>query len=264
MPLARIEGRELHYEDTGGAGPALLLLHGYPLCAAMWRRQLEALGTRARVIAPDLPGFGASQSPADPLSWRIRDYADAAKGLLDSLGIERAVVGGLSMGGYVAFSLFRRHRGAVRALILADTRPGADSQEDIAARTSAQEEIRVRGTAALKERLLTNLLAPKNIGDPLFWSRALELMDHEDNGYLAALEAMKHRPDSTPDLGHIDVPTLIVVGAEDRLTSPAVSRAMQGAIPGARLAVIPGAGHLSNLEEPEAFNEALASFLDGL
>lgn len=264
MPEIRVAGRRLRYEDTGGDAPAVLLLHGFPLSSAMWAPQLQALGDRHRLIAPDLPGFGGSDSPADPDAWRMGDYGDAAKALLDFLGIASAVVVGHSMGGYVAFSLIRRYPDRVRALVLQDTRAGADSQETFATREEQQREVRAAGTAALRPRLLQKLLAPKNFGDPSLESSVLSLMDHPVSGYVAALEAMKHRPDSTPTLSRIRVPTLVVVGAEDVLTPPSVARAMQAAIPGARLAEVPGAGHLANLEEPEGFNEALASFLAGL
>ncbi|HWV39744.1 MAG TPA: alpha/beta fold hydrolase [Vulgatibacter sp.] len=264
MPEIRVEGRRLRYEDTGGEGPAVLLLHGFPLSSAMWEPQLEALGDRFRLIAPDQPGFGGSNSPADPEAWRIGDYGDTACALLDALGIDRAVVVGHSMGGYVAFSMLRRHADRIRALVLLDTRPGADSRETFAAREEQQEEVRTQGIAALKPRLLQKLLAPKTLGDTALERSVLSLMDHPVAGYVAALEAMKRRPDSTPELSHIRVPTLVVVGAEDVLTPPSVARAMQAAIPGALLAEVPGAGHLANLEEPGGFNEALASFLAAL
>ncbi|HEY0838918.1 MAG TPA: alpha/beta fold hydrolase [Vulgatibacter sp.] len=264
MPAIRLEGRTLKYEDTGGDGPAVLLLHGFPLSSAMWAPQLEALGDRFRLIAPDLPGFGGSDPPPDPGAWRIGDYAGAASALLDSLGLESAAVVGHSMGGYVAFSLLRRHARRVGALVLEDTRPGADSRDVFASREEQQHEVRTSGIEALKQRLLQKLLAPKNLGDPVLERTVLSLMDHPASGYLAALEAMKHRPDSTPELSRIEVPTLVVVGAEDVLTPPSVARAMHAAIPGARLAELPSAGHLSNLEEPAAFNEALASFLGSL
>ncbi len=264
MPVAVIEGRELYYEDSGGDGRAVLLLHGFPLESAMWAPQIEALGGEYRIIAPDLPGFGRSAPPQDPMTWRLSGYADAAKGLLDRLGIERVVLGGFSMGGYAAFSFLRRHPGVAEALVLVDTRSGADSLEAKEARTTQQEEVQATGIEALAERLLAGLLAPKNLGDPLLCRRVRALMEQPASGYVAALEAMKRRHDVTPELGRIELPTLVVVGAEDQLTPPPVVRAMAEAIPGARLVEIPGAGHLSNFEEPAAFNEALASFLGGL
>lgn len=264
MPAIRVEGRTLRYEDTGGEGPAVLLLHGFPLSSAMWAPQLEALGEGLRLIAPDLPGFGGSEPPVDPEAWRIGDYAKAVCGLLDALELPNAVVVGHSMGGYVAFTLMRRHSQRVRALVLEDTRPGADSREVYASREEQQQEVRTAGIEALKPRLMQRLLAPKNLGDPILERTVLSLMDHPASGYLAALEAMKHRPDSTPELARIAVPTLVVVGAEDVLTPPSIARAMHAAIPGAALVELPGAGHLANLEEPAAFNEALVSFCAGL
>lgn len=264
MALVRVGGRELHYEDTGGDGLPVLLLHGFPHRASLWRPQLVGLGGRFRLIAPDLPGFGGSEPPADPQTWRIGDYADVADGLLAALGLEKAVVAGISMGGYVALSMMRRHPERVRALILVDTLPGADSIETREAREAQQREVLELGIDELAGRLLLRLLAPKNLADPALKHEVLKLMEHPAEAYVAGLEAMKRRPDSTPELGRIQVPTLIVVGEEDVIAPPAVARAMEAAIPGARLVVLRGAGHLSNLEEPAAFNEALASFLEGL
>jgi len=264
MPVARVGGRELRYEDTGGEGPPLLLLHGFPLRASLWAPQIEALGDRYRIVAPDLPGFGGSQPPEDPDNWRMGEYAAVAAGLLDHLGIEEAVVGGISMGGYIAFSMMRRHRERIRALVLVDTAPGADSQETREIRERQQQEVRETGSRPLAEKLVVRLLAPKNLADPALRAAVLALMDHPAEAYVSALEAMKRRRDSTPDLSRIDVPTLIVVGEEDVITPPSVAAAMERAIPGARRVVLPGVGHLTNFEAPLAFNEALASFMDGL
>lgn len=261
MPSERIGGRELHYEDSGGDGIPLVLLHGFPLRGALWDPQVEALGGRFRIIVPDLPGFGRSEGPEEPERWRVGAYAEVVVELLDRLEIEEAVVGGLSMGGYVAFSLLRRYPTRVLGLVLADTQPGADSIEARRTREAQQEQVRAEGIAALRETLYQRLLAPKNLGDPMLREKVLGLMEHPPAAYLAALEAMKHRPDSTPELSRIQAPTLIVVGEDDVITPPAIAKAMERSIPGARLVVLEGAGHLSNLEEPAAFNEALATFL---
>lgn len=264
MPEAKIGGRRLSYEDSGGEGTPILLLHGFPHGAALWESQFAGLGGRFRIIAPDLPGFGGSEPPPDPMSWRIQHYADAAFGLLDELGVEKAVVGGISMGGYVAFSMLRRRPERIQALVLVDTAPGADSEETRDVRTEQQKEAREKGIEELSERLLLRLLSAKHLADPELRKRVKGLMAHPPPSYVAALEAMKHRPDSTPELGRIKLPCLIVVGEEDVITPPRVAQAMQRAIPGSRLVVLPGAGHLSNVEDPEGFNQALSDFVAGL
>lgn len=264
MPIAKAGRFELHYRDSGGSGPPLVFLHGFPLSGSMWAPQIEGLGSRWRVLAPDLPGFGGSPLPGEPSAWRMDDYAEAVRAFLSHLGLERAVVVGLSMGGYVAFSLLRQAPSTVSALVLVDTRAEADSEEARRGREAQQEEVRASGTDALARRLVERILAPSRLEDEEMVEEVLSLMKQPAEGYLAALEAMKRRPDSTPDLGRIQVPTLVVVGEEDVLTPPPLARAMAEAIPGARLAVLPGAGHLANLEDVGAFHDALTPFLEEL
>lgn len=264
MPTLAYEGRSLFYRDNGGQGPALLLFHAFPLDSRMWQQQLDDLKGSHRVIAADSSGFGASSVPGDPASYSVDRWADEGRAILRSLGIERAVVGGCSMGGYVSLAFLRRHREAAAGLVLVDTRADADAQEVRATRKEQQQEVLAQGTAALRERLFARLLSEKNLlGGPIA-AQVRSLLDQPAAGIVGALEAMQKRPDSTPWLSSIDIPTLVIVGEEDGLTPPSIAEGMARSIPGAGLVTLPRAGHLANLEEPEAFHRALRSFLEGV
>jgi pimeloyl-ACP methyl ester carboxylesterase len=265
MPTATVNGTRISYTDTGGGGTSVLLLHAFPLHAGMWQPQLDALGDRFRLIAPDLKGFGGSDAPDDAAGYSMDGYADDVKGLLDELGIDKAVVTGLSMGGYIAFAFLRRHRDAIAALVLADTRAEADPPEGKEKRTTQQVQVREQGTAALIEGMAGALLSDVTRGrQPEVVARAKELMDNPPAGFIGALEAMKNRPDSTGDLAGIAVPTLVIVGENDGVTPPEASRKMHEHVGGSRLVVLPGAGHLSNLESSEAFTNTVQGFLTEL
>jgi 3-oxoadipate enol-lactonase len=174
------------------------------------------------------------------------------------------VLGGLSMGGYVSFAFLRQYRERVAGLILADTRPGADTPQVYERRTDQQDQVARIGTAALIETLIEGLLCDETRAQRSeLVERVRGLMANPAAGYIGALEAMKHRPDSTAELAAISVPTLVLVGEEDGPSPPDVVRDMQERIPGAQLAVLPRAGHLSNLEAAEEFNAAVAAFLSG-
>lgn len=268
MPEANLHDGELrlHYLDTGAAhappGDPVLLVHAFPLSSRMWEPQIEALGARRRLLAPDLKGFGASDAPEDGSAYSVEAYADELVGLLDRLAVARAAVVGLSMGGYIAFSMVRRHRSRVSALVLADTRAEADPPERVEARTKQQEQIARGELLEVQNGLIGALLAPATLQKkPDVVERVRTLMDNPPAGYIGALEALKRRPDSTGDLASIDVPTLVIVGEDDELTPPQAARKMHEHIGGSRLVVIPEAGHLANLESPEAFNGALAESL---
>ncbi len=255
----------LSYQDTGVDGPALLLVHGFPLSSEMWRPQLDALGGRRRIVAPDLPGFAGSEPAPDPLGVTMDYYADALAELLVDLGIDSVALGGLSMGGYVALAFWRRHPAAVDALILADSRAEADGPEAIAKRSAQQKQIRTGGIEDLIPQLLDGLLgATTKDQRPEVKEIVRGLMAHPAEGYIGALEAMKNRPDSTGDLPGITVPTLLVVGDQDNLTPVELTRYMHQHIAGSQMVVIPEAGHLSNLEAPEAFTAAVSGFLGEL
>jgi len=228
----------------------------------MWEGQLGLADRGWRVIAPQLRGFDGGAS--DPPAASMDDYAGDVIDLLDALHIKTAVIGGLSMGGYVAFALLRLAARYVHGLILADTRPQADAPAAVEARRALLQIVRDHGASAVADQML-----PKLLGETTQHTRP-EIVDQVRSLVLAsstdaiggAIHALMTRPDSTPLLGSIHVPTLIIVGDQDVLTPRPLSEEMHRAIPGSELVVIPGAGHLTNLEEPAAFTDALAHFLD--
>lgn len=243
----------------------LLCIHGFPLNSAMWEPQVEDLGSYVRVIAPDLRGHG--RSDPTPGAYPMSLLAEDCLGLLDYLGIEGPVVlCGLSMGGYVAFEFFRRYPERVAGLILAATRAEADSPEGQAARDAAIAKAQTEGVTAVAAAMLPKLLAPQTYDeDPELVEFVEEMMaDTSLEGVVGALQGMKERPDSTPTLAEIDVPTLIIHGADDQLIPVAAAQAMQKAIAGSELVVIPDAGHLPNLEQIDQFSDAVIDFLETL
>jgi 3-oxoadipate enol-lactonase len=257
MKIATINGIDTAYRDEG-AGQPILFIHAFPLHSAIWEHQIAAFSPHHRLIAPDLRGLGATARGSGAAS--LDQYADDLAALLDHLGIENATVAGLSMGGYISFALWRRHRERVAALILADTRAGADSEEGKLSREKNAKLAEEQGPGAIADQMLPKLLSPK--APAALRDQVRGIIESNDRaGIAAALRAMAARPDSTPLLATIDVPTLVIVGAEDALTPPSEAEAMFDAIPGCRLAELPAAGHLSNMEAPEAFNAAVAEFL---
>jgi 3-oxoadipate enol-lactonase len=259
--IATVNGIRMAYHDRGrGRETVLLLIHGFPLDSRLWDAQVAGLASGVRVLAPDLRGSGRSDAP--PGSYSVDQHADDLASLLDSLGIRRAVVGGLSMGGYIAFAMWRRYPERVQALILADTRAEPDSPQARANRDASAVRVREIGPAAFAEEMLPRIMAPASVQNPRVRNRALRMMAEQTaGGLIGALAALRDRPDSRSLLPGITVPALVIVGREDILTPPADARAMAGAIPGAQVVEVPGAGHLSPLENPRAFNAALRKFL---
>ncbi len=255
MQTTTINDIRMAYRDEGGGEP-LLLVHGFPLSSAMWEPQIAALASSRRVIAPDLRGLGATELGDAEVS--MDQYADDLAALLDRLGLERVTLIGLSMGGYISFAFLRRHYERVAALVLADTRPQPDTEEGRQGRHKNAQLAEEQGPGAIADVMLPKLFAPsapQALRDET--RRIIEANDRR--GIAAALRAMAARPDSTPLLPTIAVPTLIIVGAEDALTPPDDSRSMRDAIPNSRLTEIRNAGHMSNLEQPNAFNAAIES-----
>ena len=255
-------GIEIAYDDVGSGTP-VVFLHGFPHNRTLWAPQVNALVDRARCIATDLRGCGETTA-APPYS--MDQYADDVAALMDALRVERAVIAGLSMGGYAAFAFWRRHRERVRALVLADTRAGADSDEGRVKRREMITLARERGSSAVADAMITGMVGKSTrekspeIVDVVYRMLIAAPVD----GVIGALEAMMTRPDSTPTLGSIDAPVLIVVGEEDALTPVKESQFMHDAVHGSRLEVLSGAGHVSNLERPAAFNHVLSEFLSSL
>ena len=257
--ISVINGIECGYDDIG-TGLPVLFAHAFPLNRTMWAPQVSALVERCRCICPDFRGFGetAAQEP-----YTMAQYADDLAALLDQLRIDQVVLVGCSMGGYVAFAFWSRHPARVRALVLADTRPGADTDEGRGLRRQLIKLARAEGATAV-----ANLQVAKLVGkttrekQPDTFDGVHRVMAQaKPDAIVGALEAMMSRPDSTPLLATITVPTLIVVGEEDVLTPVAESRAMHSQIPGSRLEIVASAGHLANMERPAAFNHVLTEFL---
>jgi pimeloyl-ACP methyl ester carboxylesterase len=263
MNHARIAGGDVRYEAQG-SGPALLFLHAFPLGLAMWDAQASGLADVARVVRFDDRGFGGSSLGDGALT--MDRIADDAAGLLDHLGVDQAVVAGCSMGGYASFALWRRHPDRVRALILQDTRPGVDPPEARAARATLANKVLAEGSGAAADAFLPRLLGASTQRDrpDLVASVRALILGNRPRGIADALLGLSARADSNATMATIRVPTLVVCGEEDVITPPAESEAMARAIPGARLALIPGAGHLANLENPAAYDAAVRGFLASL
>ena len=246
-----------------GSGPAVVFLHGFPHDRALWRHQVAALCDSHRCIAPDLPGFGSSAPSSEP---GVDAYADAVIALLDHLGVARAVVAGLSMGGYVAFAIWRRHPERVRALILCDTKAGADTDDVRAKRRDMIALAERDGAAALAAAQGEGMLGKSTrASQPAVVGEVRAMMERQPVvGITGALTALMNRPDSTATLAEITVPVLILVGDEDTLTPPREAVAMHRAIRTSTLVEIAHAGHATALEQPAAVNAALRTFLDTL
>jgi 3-oxoadipate enol-lactonase len=240
---------------------ALVLLHAFPLNARMWEGQLALADEGWRVIAPQLRGFDGGD--ADPPATSIDDYAGDVVDLLDALHIEEAVFGGLSMGGYIAFAIYRHAPRYFQGLILADTKSQADTPDGVAGRKRMLQLVEEQGPSAVADEMLPKLLGEttrRTRPDVVERGRALA-MSSSTSAIAGALRALMTRPDSTPLLQTLHMPALVIVGAEDILTPPSAAQELHRGIAGSELVEIPGAGHLSNLEQPTLFQAALARFL---
>jgi 3-oxoadipate enol-lactonase len=260
--IATVDGAGVGYDDIG-AGMPIVFLHAFPLDRTMWAPQTSALAAHYRCVTIDTRGFG--ESAATP-PFTVDRYADDVAAVLDAASIDCAVIVGLSMGGYVALALWRRHTDRVRALVLADTRAGADTPDARARRRDLIELARAAGPQAVAERQLVGLLGKttrERRPDVVFTARGV-MMRARTDGIVGALEALLARPDSTPTLATVTVPTLVVVGEEDVVTPVKEARVLHAAIPGSRLEVLADAGHLSSVERPSAFNTVVSEFLIAL
>ncbi len=263
MPMINLpqRGFAMAYAQAGQGQP-LLFVHGYPLTRRMWEPQLAGLANVARVLAPDLRGHGESQAVPGPYSVDL--FADDLAAFLDALDIrQKVVLCGLSMGGYIAFAFYRKYASRLAGLILTATRAIPDTPQGRQARDQAMEQARQQGAAAIVDAMLPKLLSPAGFQSrPELVAQARQAMASSTvASILGDLAALKERPDSTPTLAQIAVPTLLLPGAEDQIIPLAEAQAMAAAIHGAWLQAIPGAGHLPNLENPAAFNAAVRDFL---
>jgi 3-oxoadipate enol-lactonase len=239
----------------------VIFLHGYTLNRRLWEPQLEVVREAGWTpIALNLPGFGGAPALQDTT---MAAFAEYVRQVLLAIGATRAAVVGLSMGGYVAFRLFEQHPDLVRALVLADTQARPDTSEQAQARLENAEKVEAEGYAGLVDGLLERYLHQDASPSAKDQTRFM-ILENSQFGGAAANRAMSIRPDSRPLLPNIGVPTLIIVGAQDAVTPLEQAQAMLEAIPGAKLEVIENAGHISNLEQPEAFNKALLEFIQKL
>ena len=242
----------------------MVLLHAFPLDSEMWISQIQAFAGRFRVLAPDVPGFGASPESADLTIDRI---ATSVRGLLDALKIgDQIVLGGLSMGGYAALAFSRLFPERLRAMILADTKADPDDEAARAGRDKMIELVQKEGTRPVVEQLLPKLLgACTQREKPEVVQRVREIASRQTPaGVASALKALRDRPDARPSLAKIAVPTLVIVGEEDVVTPPAKATELRAGIANSKLVTIPKVGHLTNLEDNDAFNSAVAAFLNDL
>jgi 3-oxoadipate enol-lactonase len=240
-----------------GAGPPVLLVHGYPLDGAMWSGVARLLSERFRVFKLDLPGRGATPAVEDP---SVDRYADFLETVLREVG-EPAGLAGFSMGGYVALALMKRRPSTVGALALVDTRATPDDAAGRSKRDEAIAKVRSEGVEPIAAAMMEKLIAPTSASKADLVERVRRMMLRQTPETVAAdLMAMKERPDSSDVLAQIAVPTLVVVGDQDVLTPPTDARAMADAIPGARLVTISQAGHLTPVEQPRAVSQALSEF----
>jgi 3-oxoadipate enol-lactonase len=246
----------VNYFDQG-TGPAVLLIHAFPLNHTMWEPQIGPLLEDFRVIAPDIRGFGGSQ-PAT--AWTTEEMADDLRELLDKLDITDCAVVGVSMGGYIAFSFWARHSRYVRQLVLSNTRARADSDKEKAARNEMIAALEQNGAAILPDRMLPRLLKPNPNPEAVARVRAM-IAEASTSAATYAVMAMRDRPDSSSLLYRVGCPTLVITGEEDTIIRVEDCRAMADAIPGSRFMRIGASGHLSSLENAEQFNRALLEFL---
>ena len=262
MQRIAVRGLSLAVDATGD-GPAVLFIHGFPLDRSLWR-PLASMLTGWRRIVPDLRGMGQSDGPES--GYSMAAYADDLAALLDALRVERAIVCGLSMGGYITFELLRRHARRVQGLVLVNTRAGADDAEGRVRREAMIVRVRRDGTGFLGDEMVPKLVAPATLETMPDVVRQVTTMatGSSPEGIAGALAAMRDRPDSTPLLPQIALPTLVVAGSDDQLIPPAEARAMATAIPDAHFAVIPSAGHLAPLEQPVNTGRVVREFLESL
>ncbi len=249
-----------------GPGPVLVLLHGFPFDRSMWAAQVAEIGSIYRVITPDLRGHGATAAPEGV--YTMDSMADDVIETLDGLNLrERVVLGGLSMGGYVAFSLAARYPERWRGLIFLDTKAGADTPEAAANRERLAGQVdRTGNTTDVIDGMLPRLFAPESQTRHADAIAALreQMLRTPSRTIVGALLGMAARPDRTADLARIAVPTLVLAGEDDVITPPSEARAIAKAIPGARCEIIPRAGHLAPVENHAAVNLALLAFLKEL
>ena len=260
MPTQDVNGTTLSYSERG-AGPALVLVHGFPLDSRIWEAQASDLSNRFRVITPDLRGFGQSRSDS---AFTMESLADDLHALLKKAKALPCVLGGLSMGGYMALSYVKKYPMDLRGLILIDTKAEGDTPEGKQGRMKMIDLVRQKGSAAVAEQMMPKMLAPDTPARRPEVARNLRsIMESCPPRTIEhALLALRDRTDHSADLPSVPVPTLILVGDADAITPPAAAQAMQKGIPTSKLVTIRGAGHLTPMEQPAQVNQAIRQFME--
>jgi len=263
MSAFQSNGVSLAYEDRGPrGGKPIVFVHGFPFSRKMWTAQAELLEKDFRVVLYDVRGHGESEAGDGP--FFLEHLVDDLVGLLDHLKIEKAVLCGLSMGGYIALRAVERNPERVAALVLADTKSEADGNEAKVKRAQGLAALQKNGPAAYAENFVKNVFAKANVASPAAAAIKSVIAANPPAGIGGTLLALAARTDTTASLAKIAVPTLVLVGEEDAVTPPAAAEALARGIPGAKLHKIPGAAHMSNLENSAAFNQHLLAFLRSL
>lgn len=257
---AKVNDITLAYDDEGSGLP-LVFLHAFPLNRTMWEAQAAALSSQFRIVTIDLRGHGESDAPL--WHYSLEQVADDVRGLLDYLSIPQAVFVGLSMGGYGLFAFYRKYAERVKGLVLADTRAQADTTQGKAGRFQMAQVAYTQGPSAIADIMIPKLLSPATIQSrPEIVQKVRTMIEgNQISGIAGGLMAMAERPDSVPLLKQIACPTQIIVGGLDQATPPSDATLMAEQVPGARLALVPHAGHLANIEQPNTFNQIVEAFV---
>jgi len=262
MPARNINGTSISYEESGSGtgGTPIVLLHGFPLDARVWKSQRDTLSKNHRVITPDLRGFGKSPS-AD--AFTMESIADDMHALLSDLGALPAILGGLSMGGYAALAYAKKYPTDLKGLLLIDTRAEADTPEGREGRQKMIDAVRAKGSTAAAEAMMPKMLAPETPTKMPDVARDLRtIMESQPPRTIEnALVALRDRPDFCIDLPSIAVPTLILVGESDAITPPTMAETLNRNIPKSQLVVIKSAGHMTPMEQPDQVNGAIRDFV---
>jgi len=264
-----IGSRTIAYLDSAPGKSELrtyVLLHAFPIGANLWEPQISRIPEGWRLITPDLRGFGGSTELDSVSALSMADYADDIVDLLEELGVKKAVIGGCSMGGYAALALYQSRPELFEGLVLANTRAGADSPEARANRRNMLAVVDREGPSGIARDMMPKLIGKTTKdANPSVEANVRRLIKQQSPVAIrSAIHRMMHRTDSTPLLAQVSVPSLVITGEEDEMIPVDESRKMAAAISGATLVIVPGAGHLANMEQPDAFNNALSTFLSTL
>lgn len=258
-----VNGIKIAYAETGKGFP-LVLIHGFPLNKDIWVPQLDGLVKSAHIITPDLRGHGSSQGSSENYSMDI--FVNDIAALMDTKNINGPILGGHSMGGYITMAFCRRYIRWLSGLILVSTRASADTDEGKSNRDKMASLAKEKGAESIAEAMIPKLLSPKSLTEKPELANQIKMIIEKTpiDGIVGDLMGIKNRLDSTPLLPKIPIPTLIIHGADDQLIPPSEAESMAGLIPECQLCVIPDAGHLPNLEQPDLFNDAVLNFIDSI